>query len=266
MGQESCKEADPGSYSEFSGSISQKYCEEGSFQINSGQSSCDLSEPGNFVAGTGKTEQTECPMGTFQPNYGSANCHLSEPGFYVDDEDRTLQVPCPGGAYSNKSGIGQGGCMAADAGNFSKDGSMQQEKCPPGTFQPYNGQEDCIDSEPGHFVSSSGQKTEIECPSGHFQPNFRGMECQISPENTFSQSGSPNPTDCPDGSKSPAGSSYWSDCFIDSDYDGISDYEDEYPNLRGNGVILSFGYKFLMISVFLVFFSMRMIGGLSDAK
>ena len=77
----------------------------------------------------------------------------------------------------------------------------------------------------------------------------------------FSKYGSENPISCPEGSSSPQGSFYWSDCFIDSDLDGASDYEDEYPNYSRDNILFSFGYKFLLICLGLKHLGNRMNQG-----
>ena len=98
-----------------------------------------------------------------------------------------------------------------------------------------------MDAEPGYFVDYSGSSGQEECPGGTYQPNGTSIWCIDSPPGTFSAPGSSSVTKCPtvwESLKERAES--WSDCFIDSDDDGIQDYEDEFSNSKflNNGELL----------------------------
>ena len=54
-------------------------------------------------------------------------------------------------------------------------GEQSQEECQPGGYQPYSGQQNCIDADPGYFVDLVMATTQTPCPSGTYNPNFSAM-------------------------------------------------------------------------------------------
>ena len=158
------------------------------------------------------------------------------------------------GDYSNISGIN------IEPGHFSREGSTTKSRVQKVTISQISVKMDVY--RPILAISrSTGGKEQTACPSGYFQPLEGGVECLLSPLNTYSSAGSTDPIECPNGWTSPQGSYYWSDCFIDSDFDGISDYDDNYPNLHKNSIMLSFGFKLLITCLFLGFVNREQFNG-----
>ena len=206
-------------------------CQEGTFQNKKGATFCILASPGHYVPINSSSEELICPIGEFQNSAGSSECVASKQGFYVDSNRRVSEIPCPSGTYSPVGGIDRSGCILSSPGNYSLSGSTLQNKCARGYYQPIYGQSSCLEAEPGYYVSETGMAEQEHCPGGTYQPNFSSTYCLASPEGTFSPPGSSSPTECPFGGISLLdGAKYWSDCFIDSDGDGISDYQDDFPN------------------------------------
>ena len=206
-------------------------CQEGTFQNKKGATFCILASPGHYVPTNTSPVELICPIGEFQNMPGSTGCIASKQGFYVESDERVSQLPCPSGTYSPIGGIDRSGCILSSPGNYSVSGSTLQNKCEKGHYQPIYGQSSCLESDPGYFVTEVGMAKQEYCPGGTYQPNYSSTYCLLSPKDTFSPPGSTEPTECPfDGISLTEGSKYWSDCFIDSDGDGVDDYEDAFPN------------------------------------
>ena len=185
------------------------------------------------MKGNSSVGQEECQSGYFQPDYGADFCIPSKQGYYAS-EDKSVQIPCPRGTFSGTEAIEISGCIEAGAGYFSHEsGSIAQNPCQPGEYQPLQGQFRCLEADPGYFVSLEASSEQIPCPGGTYQPNQSSQECITSPIGTFSTRGSTQPITCPNGGKTEAdGARYWSDCEIDSDNDGIVDSEDSFANSK----------------------------------
>ena len=65
-GQDSCDDADAGSYVPITGQTNQTDCATGTYQATTGQNSCDDADAGSYVPATGQTSQTDCAIGTYQ--------------------------------------------------------------------------------------------------------------------------------------------------------------------------------------------------------
>tara|TARA_B110000305_G_scaffold237097_1_gene299704 strand:- start:747 stop:3221 length:2475 start_codon:yes stop_codon:yes gene_type:complete len=88
----------------FTSASSAKYatdCPTGTYQPLTGQSSCNEADAGNYVdysLGEGQTTQTPCAVGTYNPNSGSISssaCLASDVGHYVPDSGSPNQTACP---------------------------------------------------------------------------------------------------------------------------------------------------------------------------
>ena len=242
VGQSTCLLSNPGYFVSDPASIAEQACPPGSFSNLSGaitELSCVLSEPGNFVESPGSFFQSECPAGTYNPNYGSISvfsCEISPPGHFSLMGSSNPEL-CPPGTYQPSEG--QSSCIVSEIGNFSSFGSIIATPCPQnystveagstsisdcvsspgyyqyddsplpcpiGTFQPFAGQGDCIDANPGHFVQYPGSDSEEPCPIGTWN------------QNTASQS-KENCTPCPQNySTVEAGSTSISDCVSSPGY------------------------------------------------
>jgi len=82
-----------------------------------------------------------------------------------------LWVNCPSGQY------GRFVCTDTDAGYFALSGSLIQEECVAGTFQPNSGQSECLDVSAGHYSDSAASANQTVCASGYYQSNIGQSSC-----------------------------------------------------------------------------------------
>ena len=115
-------------------------CPGGTFTEVVGASTCDTCPDGR-VSRPGQEDCQECAPGT-TPNAGKTQCEL-----------------CPAGKYSTIPGSP---CLECPAGSFRFAGGgdgTNCTKCPPGTYQPLQGQAACIPCDAGYASSNEGATT-----------------------------------------------------------------------------------------------------------
>jgi len=263
-GQTSCLDADAGYHVPSPGASNQTACGPGTFQNLTGQSACTDSPEGHFVNSTAATSPTPCPVGSYQPYTGQVSCLLASPGNYVDNPGSPSQTPCPAGTYNPLNGSSSlDACIDSGIGHYvPNEGSSSQTECSAGTFQNVTGQISCNDADPGFYVPSSASWFQVGCTAGTYQPNSGQTSCidaspghyvpeHASPEQTSCETGSYQPssgqvgcipasigfyvdaiasvnqTACPPGnSTTGTGSTSISDCYVDTDDDGVPDITD----------------------------------------
>ena len=77
---------------------------------------------------------------------------------------------------------------------------MSPTSCRPGSFQPDQGQESCLEADPGNFVQSSGATSQTPCEPGTFQSSEGSRSCDLAqPGNFVADEGATEQTQCPSG-------------------------------------------------------------------
>lgn len=72
-------------------------------------------------------------------------------------------------------------CIDSSPGYSASDSGLVQTECQPGTFQPYFGQESCLEASAGHFVDSSASSSQTQCPSGYSNADVGQSSCSPAP-------------------------------------------------------------------------------------
>ena len=144
----------------------------------------------------GTVSPIPCPMGTYSAktlNTREDDCQLCGPGRYCTGEGaiNATNMPCfegyiciQGASIPTPNDNITG--YICPAGHFCTNGSLIEEKCPRGTYQPDIGQASCISCPTGAVCPRSGLINFIVCPEGFYCPNEMmnsGIPC---PVGTFS--------------------------------------------------------------------------------
>ncbi|KAG7471369.1 hypothetical protein MATL_G00123830 [Megalops atlanticus] len=96
--------------------------------------------------------------------------HHQEDIFYCSASNSTSPTgPCSPGYYCS-GGSASSNQHEAGAGHYTHAGAMRAEPCPPGTFQPTQGQGSCLRCERGRFCNGTGLAQPAVCPPGHYCP------------------------------------------------------------------------------------------------
>ena len=158
-----------------------------------------------------------CKTGEFQPEAASSSCEKSSPGHFVhvrriDDPVcmRCRHLPAP--ARSARMPCRRAQALRARSRQRFPDARRPRllrrkrhcrraDPCPPGTYQPEPGQVDCLQAEPGFFVSASASSAQQVCPDGSFTTEAGAdsvIYCTVSAPGFFENSG-PVFLPCPPG-------------------------------------------------------------------
>ena len=216
-------------------------CESGTYQDVSEQSSCKVCPQGHYcyhvrVEGILPYEPPKhCPAGYYCPNgtrfdtefpclngtfsnetkrYDVGHCLQCLPGWHCNGLGLTKAVEfceagyfCKFGAASSTPRQGSSADICP-TGHYCMRGTVEPDKCPPGTFNPIEGlkeESQCLNCTGGHYCDLEGANDvsgECEagfyCDSGAFYPRWK--DC---PSGHYCPQGSANPTACPIGTYSP---------------------------------------------------------------
>ena len=177
-----CEDCDDMTYTNETGSISCKPCD----------NTCASCDP--------KTgECTECKYGYYRTGFTCTKC---SPGSYSEDETATECLPCPKGTYQSE--FGQDYCEDCDEMTYSdKEGSIKCEPCSklcrsycyPETgncFDCIDGYElnketgKCIECQKGFYSDSTTKNKCLQCPIGTYCDTEKCIKCKQCEENTYS--------------------------------------------------------------------------------
>jgi hypothetical protein len=128
----------------------------------------------------------------FSVKFESINASYSNTNF------ENIRLTCGVGTYSSS---GFGPCLNAPAGHYvAYQGSTEFLSCPPGRYQPDEGQMLCLNAPAGTYVPNSGATSAALCPLGTFSSNTGSLYCEVAPLGFFvSLLGSTAPIPCPSG-------------------------------------------------------------------
>jgi len=87
-----------------------------------------------------------CPDGQHQPGVGKAEC--------IENI-----VRCNAGKY-----VANGMCKDCPSGHYCVGGMLEPLPCKKGTYQPVEGQEECVDCPDGRTCTTTGSSSAILCP------------------------------------------------------------------------------------------------------
>ena len=180
------------------------YCEGGAKSATPNDSTGSQCPAGYFCL-EGSSAPTPCPIGTYSDTRGltqESECSFCLGGYFCplrgatgsdlrwtsDDFKCLAGYQCTEGAKIPDpitDGTANDGGSICDAGNYCPLGSELQEVCESGTYNPYEGQSECI-----------------ECPAGKYCPeaSVDFVEC---PVGSFCEAGSDEEEPCPAGTYSP---------------------------------------------------------------
>ncbi len=96
-GFEPCVEAPAGTFVDQPGQTAPTPCPPGTFQQFTASITCEAAAAGHFVDVSGATDQQECPAGTFTEVEGRSVCDPAPPGTHVAQTGSTEPTPCPMG-------------------------------------------------------------------------------------------------------------------------------------------------------------------------
>lgn len=152
-------------------------CDIGSFSAAVGGYSCIPCGPGTYSNIEGSSICLQCPAGTFRTAHGGTNTSDCE--------------SCPSGKYSIVQGATTNAvCVDCSSGYFSAAGAVECSSCPPGSFNPNEGQAgyssadgcllcppgsyslassaNCTMCDEGSYNAKSGRTVCLPCPAGYF--------------------------------------------------------------------------------------------------
>ena len=230
-GPTECKKCPVGKYSASQATIECDDCGAGYFTGDPGASTCHPCEPGTFSSGSASA-CSECPAGkyavdpasaaclacqpgTFAAGTGSSSCESCEPGKAQPNTEATTCEVCTGSTYSALTGEGScTKCPAGRFGNITVDPQTECEECPPGKYQPNEGQLTCLDCPDGEFQDAWGQLSCKSCNPGTYSNAVTGKEACVScDEGTYSSLGASTCTSCARGKfAATPGSAQCEDC------------------------------------------------------
>ncbi|GMF22634.1 unnamed protein product [Phytophthora lilii] len=142
----------------------------------------------------------QCPQGAYCP-LGSSTPTLCPPGTYNNFtglESVGQCVPCPPGEYCETPGLllPTGSChpgyyctggaavptqMETPAGSFSLDGATVPSPCPPGQYNLYPAQHQCLVCPAGFYCGLPGTITPEACPTGNYCPEGTSLPVKCLP-------------------------------------------------------------------------------------
>jgi alpha-tubulin suppressor-like RCC1 family protein len=238
-----CILADNGNYVDKNGQNNQTPCLAGTYNPNTGSissSDCMVADAGYYVdssLGTGQTSQTPCSAGTYNPSTGStssSDCMVADAGSFVSTSGQSNQTPCPSGTYNPNTGsIYSSSCRTAFSGSYVvvSPGQSSSQKCAPGTYQPSSGQTKCELAELGYYVPSEGRSAQTPCASGTFSDMVASITCTEAGAGYYVlNDDKAQRIQCPPFTNTYVGlmtsgntSNQLSDCWIDTDGDGLVD-------------------------------------------
>ena len=131
-GQTSCKPCPAGTYQDETGKSSCKDCTPGQYQDDTGQTSCKCCTPGHYQSSYGKTSCTICQAGTYQGSSCASSCS-SCPAGQTCPAGSTSQSSCytPSPPPSDDDGGGGGGCGSDCCSCGTCGGSQCYANTPP---------------------------------------------------------------------------------------------------------------------------------------
>ena len=245
IGQTSCDGASKGHFVDLAAGLAQSAqtpCPMGTYnpEVNStDMNTCLEADFGYFVNasnGLGQIEQTLCPIGTYNSESGAtdiSDCILAGAGHYSNSSHEAppyKQIPCQPGTYQPSQG--KGACLSADEGHVVPSlASIEQTPCNRGTYQPSTGLTECLHADPGFYVNETGQSHQNECPIGMYSNvsgstfcDEAGLGFYVDGQNRTKRIQCPAFTFTHVGYNSTGTtSSALSDCWTDSDEDGLVD-------------------------------------------
>ena len=171
---------------------------------SSNSSTCDAPCPQGFYCLN--AQSFPCLPGTYATTIGSTSCSLCNPGSYslvLGATNSSSCTDCPAGTFGIYTGQAPTSCLS----------------CPPGSANNRTGSSlssDCIACPPGTASSFAGTVTCPLCPVGTYQPDQGQASCLACREGSYQgelgMADSSSCTDCPAGTRSPAGSGSVSSC------------------------------------------------------
>lgn len=154
-------------------------CPTGFYQELTGTTACTEAPPGYFVASSGSQTPTACPPGTVS-GFASAACTEAPPGDFAVAGTEVL--PCPSGATSTANGssctLGWSQVSNCPAGTTYSGGSCTD--CPPGYFQPFDGQPSCYQAPAGTYATA-GASSPTPCSAGSYSSSPASTTCEPAP-------------------------------------------------------------------------------------
>tara|TARA_B100001029_G_scaffold93291_1_gene76528 strand:- start:1843 stop:2307 length:465 start_codon:yes stop_codon:yes gene_type:complete len=97
-------------------------------------------------------------------------------GHHVPEEGAMSQTSCRAGNYQPDEGMES--CIPSDPGNFvPSSGAISQSPCQPGNYQPEGGKVGCLPADPGNYVSEAASTEQNKCPSGQEQELSGQVSC-----------------------------------------------------------------------------------------
>jgi hypothetical protein len=94
-----------------------------------------------------------------------------------------FSLNCPAGTYEDRVSFQ---CVDANPGYFvSNPGATEQTACLPGTYQPNSGAINCLITDPGFFVDTEAAVAQIACTPGTYQPNSGAISCLLATPGYF---------------------------------------------------------------------------------
>jgi hypothetical protein len=177
-------------------------------------SSCTQAPLGTYVSTTGKTSATPCSAGYFAISLASTSCIPSPAGkFSAAGNSGVAPSDCGVGTYQPSQG--QSECLLGRTGHYVSDiGQTTDLACPVGTYRLEQGQASCLDAPAGTYVSVTGAQASNNCLAGTFSASTRSTSCVVAQANFYVDTiAATAATACPATYTSPAGSDSATDCI-----------------------------------------------------
>lgn len=192
-------------------------CDVGSFSTDGNVpvgGGCTLAPRGSYVSLAGSTSATVCDAGYFTINDGSPSCLPAPAGkFSTAGNVGVAPSECAAGTYQPSQG--QSECLLARVGHYVSDtGQITDLICPLGTYRAETGRTSCVDAPAGTYVSVTGAQAASNCLVGTFSSSTRSTSCIPAPANFYVATvAATSATACPSGYTSDAGSDAATDCI-----------------------------------------------------
>jgi|GEM_PF-7033502 len=172
---------------------------DGTFYIYEGTT---VPQSGNGIAQLAVNGAGEQKLFTTTTNVGAASRFsvkfVSNNASFSNTNFENIRLTCSAGTYSDS---GFGPCLKAPAGHYvAYQGSTEYLACPPGRYQPDEGQMLCLNAPAGEYVPNSGATSATSCSLGTFSSNTGSLFCEVAPLGfVVSLLGSTAPVPCPSG-------------------------------------------------------------------
>lgn len=198
-----------------------RQCDPGTFSNETGSSACYDCEPGTFASFCGSTGCTNCLAGTYEDLSESAQCKLCDPPAYAAQNGATLCSSCSTNTHfvsiSEECEACAYGYYRAEAMNpyacakvpigyeyFNDTATI----CEAGKYQYQEGVwTRCSGCAPGTYQPEAGASTCITCPGGMAAPTYNSTVCTMCSAGKAMDLATFNCTNCPVGYSRPTNSS-----------------------------------------------------------